>query len=85
MKQQLILITGTAIGSSMLTLTLGALAMVFYVVQPFHKEAVDRGFATWEVTDNATGSTKFTWNEFATALHPANPDQMFAEIEEPLK
>lgn len=84
MKQQLILIIGTAIGSSMLTLTLGALAMVFYVVQPFQKEAVDRGFATWEVTNNATGATKFTWNEFATALNPANPNQMFAEIEKPL-
>jgi hypothetical protein len=54
------------------------------VYQPFTKEAVDRGFATWEVVDNATGKTKFAWNEFAQALHPDNPDMFFAELDKPL-
>lgn len=83
--EQLILVIGTAIASSLLTLILGAIAVNFYIIQPFNKEAVDRGFAMWEVIDNSTGQTKFAWNEFAQALHPANPDNMFAEIEKPLK
>lgn len=74
-----------ALGSSLTTAILGTVAVTLYIVQPFQKEAVDRGFANWEVTNNATGSTKFTWNEFATAVHPANPDAMFAEIEQPIE
>lgn len=71
--------------SSILTLMLGGLAVLVYIVQPFQKEAVDRGFADWAVTNNATGSTKFTWNEFATAVHPANPAAMFDQIEQPIE
>lgn len=82
---QLILVIGTAIASSVLTLTIGSLAVIFYVIQPFNKEAVDRGFATWEVIDNSTGRTKFAWNEFAQAMHPDNPDIFLAEIEQPLE
>lgn len=73
-----------ALTSSLMTLTTCALLALFFIVQPFQKEAVDRGFATWEVTNNATGSTKFTWNEFAQALHPDHPDNFFAQIEKPL-
>jgi hypothetical protein len=81
---QIVLVIGTSIFSSMLTLLVGMIFVLFYIIQPFQKEAVDRGFATWEVTDNATGSTKFTWNEFAQALHPDNPNNFFEEIEAPL-
>ena len=74
-----------AVASSVMTLTTCAVLVVLFIIQPFHKEAVNRGFATWEVIDNSTGKTKFTWNEFATALHPDNPENLFAEIERPLK
>lgn len=84
MKPQLILVIGTAIASSLLTFLVGSVFVLFYIIQPFNKEAVDRGFATWEVIDNSTGQTKFAWNEFATALHPDNPDNFFEEIEAPL-
>jgi hypothetical protein len=82
--KQLILVIGIAISSSILTIMVGLVCMYIYVIQPFQKDAVDRGFAVWEVTDNATGTTKFTWNEFAQAMHPDNPDNLFAQIEEPL-
>ena len=74
-----------AITSSLVTLVVGGFAVLIYIVQPFQKEAVDRGFAEWTVTNNATGSTKFTWNEFATAVHPANPDNFFAQLEQPIE
>lgn len=74
-----------AVGSSIMTIITCALLALFFIVQPFQKEAVDRGFATWEVTDNATGSTKFTWNEFAQALHPDNPDLFLPELDQPLE
>ena len=73
-----------ALSSSVVTLLLGAIAVCLYIVEPFHKEAVDRGFASWEVIDNATGKTKFAWNEFAQALHPENPNKIFDEIEKPI-
>ena len=76
---------GVAILSSFMTLVVCGVSAIFLIVQPFHKEAVDRGFASWEVVSNATGKTKFTWNEFATALHPDNGANLFAEIEQPLK
>jgi hypothetical protein len=83
--EQFILVIGVAISSSILTALVGFVCMWIYVIQPFQKQAVDLGFASWEVTNNATGSTKFTWNEFASALHPDNPDNFFSQIEEPLK
>lgn len=82
---QTLLVIATAISSSLLTLIVGGICAVIFIIQPFNKEAVDRGFATWEVVDNSTGQTKFTWNEFATALHPSNPNNLFAEIEKPLE
>ena len=83
-KYKNMLVITTALCSSLLTLLVGAVLAVIFIIQPFNKEAVDRGFATWEVTDNSTGQTKFTWNEFAQALHPDNPNNFFEEIEEPL-
>ena len=74
-----------SLASSLLTLSIGTIAVVFYIILPFNKEAVDRGFARWEVTDNATGATKFAWNELATALHPENPDKFFSELEKPIE
>lgn len=70
-----------AILSSFMTTLICGLATIFFVVLPFNKEAVDRGFASWEVTNNATGATKFTWNEFAQGLHPENPDNVLASME----
>ena len=82
--KNIIIIAATAISSSLATLVVLGFCVLFYVIQPFQKEAVDRGFANWEVTNNATGSTAFRWNEFAQAMHPDNPNNFFAEIEKPL-
>jgi len=38
-----------------------------YIIQPFQKDAVDKGFAIWEVTNNATGQTKFQWVDYSAA------------------
>jgi len=64
MKQYIIL-TVTALTSSVITALLGLVAIQIFIIQPFQKEAVDRGFALWEVTDNATGSTKFQWVDYS--------------------
>jgi len=40
---------------------------IVYVIQPMQKDAVDKGFGIWEVTDNATGSTKFQWVDYSAA------------------
>jgi hypothetical protein len=77
MKQYIIL-TVTALTSSIVTAFLGTLAFVLYIVQPFQKEAVDRGFALWEVVDNATGATKFQWVEYSAL-------EALAQNEQPLK
>ena len=82
MKKYIILAVA-ALSSSLLTLAITALFVMFYIVQPFQKEAVDRGFASWNVTDNATGKTVFAWNEIDQTIHRANPD-MFDKIAEPL-
>lgn len=71
--------------SSLMTVAVCAVFALFFIVQPFQKEAVDRGFATWEVTNNATGSTEFTWNEFAQALHPDHPELLLPELDQPLE
>jgi len=51
-------------------------------MEEFRKQAVDRGFAEWAVTDNATGATEYRWNEFATALHQPNPDVLKSNEQE---
>jgi len=71
MKQYIIL-TVTAMTSSIITALLGSVAVVLYVIQPFQKEAVDRGFALWEVTDNATGATQFHWVDYSALEALAN-------------
>jgi len=68
----------TAIASSVLTALLGSIAVYLYIVLPFQKAAVDRGFALWEVTNNATGSTKFVWVEYSA-------QEALAQNEQPLK
>ena len=70
-------ITITAFTSSVLTALVGFLAVHFYLIQPFQKDAVDRGFAIWEVTDNATGETEFQWVDYSAA-------EALAENEQPL-
>jgi hypothetical protein len=75
----------TALISSVMTASLLVVCGFIYIIQPFQKDAVDRGFAIWEVTNNATGTTKFVWNENTGAeLHKPNPD-IFEQIAKPLK
>jgi hypothetical protein len=76
MKQYIIL-TVTALASSIITALLGSVAVLLYVIQPFQKEAIDRGFAIWEVTDNATGSTQFQWVDYSAL-------EALAQVEQPL-
>jgi len=66
-----------ALTSSAITILLGLVAVQLYVIQPFQKEAIDRGFALWEVTDNATGSTKFQWVDYSAL-------EALAQVELPL-
>jgi hypothetical protein len=41
-----------------------ALAIASFVfVSPLKKEAVERGYAEWQVTDNSIGATRFVWKE----------------------
>ncbi len=49
--------------TSMLTIICTWFVFVFVYIFPTQKIAVDRGFAKWEVVDNAMGSTKFVWND----------------------
>ena len=67
-----------ALASSLLTALVGTIAVFLYVIQPFQKEAVDKGFAIWEVTNNATGGTKFQWVEYSAL-------EALAQNEKPLK
>ncbi len=75
MKQHIILVIVTALATSLTTALLGSIAVLLYVIQPFQKEAVDRGFALWEVTDNATGSTKFHWVDYSALEALGNIEQ----------
>jgi hypothetical protein len=74
MKQYIIL-TVTAMTSSIITALLGSVAVVLYVIQPFQKEAVDRGFALWEVTNTATGRTQFHWVDYSALEAMGNIEQ----------
>jgi len=69
-----------ALTSSLLTLILASIAVCVFIIAPFNKAAVDRGFASWIVTNTATGATKFAWNEPASV-----EENFFAQIEKPLK
>jgi hypothetical protein len=75
-----------ALTSSLLTLILASIAVCVFIIAPFNKAAVDRGFATWVVTNNATGSTKFAWKDPLLAAKDAYAmeDQMLNQMEEPL-
>lgn len=77
---------GVALASSLLTLILASVAVCVFIVMPFNKEAVDRGFASWVVTNTATGSTKFAWKDPLLAAKDAYAmeDEMLNQIEEPL-
>ena len=69
--------------SSILTALAAYIIVMTLILQPLRKEAVDRGLASWAVTNNSTGETKFVWNEINQTIHAANPD-MFDEIAKPL-
>lgn len=66
---QILIIAAAALLSSVLTAGVGYLYVKLYIVQPFQKEAVDNGFATWEIVDNATGATEFAWYLNADVVH----------------
>jgi hypothetical protein len=68
LKQTCILVV-TALSASVTTLVAGYLYVTLHIVQPMQKEAVDNGFATWLVTDSATGATKFAWNMNAEVVY----------------
>ena len=68
----------TAIISSATTAALLVVCGFVYIVLPFQKEAVDKGFAIWEVTNNATGQTRFQWVDYSAA-------EALAQNEKPLK
>lgn len=69
-----IILTVTALTSSIITALLGSVAVLLFVIQPFQKEAIDRGFAIWEVTNNATGSTRFQWVDYSAVEALANAE-----------
>jgi hypothetical protein len=69
-----IILTVTALTASIITALLGSVAVLLFVIQPFQKEAIDRGFAIWEVTNNATGSTKFQWVDYSAVEALANAE-----------
>ena len=69
-----------ALMSSLVTTLVCSLAAILFVLQPLQKQAIERGFASWVVTNNATGATKFAWNEPASV-----EEDFFAQIEKPLK
>ena len=67
----------TALISSAMTALVLVICGIVYIVLPFQKEAVDRGFAIWEVTNNATGWTKFQWVDYSA-------QEALAQVELPL-
>lgn len=80
------------VATSILSIICTWLVFVFLVVFPTQKLAVDRGFAKWEVVDNAMGSTKFVWNDLQEIDKTGftDPDaevhemDLMAEVDEPL-
>lgn len=69
-----IIIAITAITSSLLSLLIAGVCVMLYVLQPFQKEAVDRGFASWVVTNTSNGATEFQWGE----------SDLFYQLDKPL-
>jgi hypothetical protein len=46
-----------------LGIVLTFLACMIFMAAPLKKQAVERGFAEWQVTDTSIGATKFVWKE----------------------
>lgn len=67
--KQIGIITATALMASASTAIAGYIYVVLYIVQPFQKEAVDRDYASWLVTDNGTGKTVFQWNDYVAEVN----------------
>ena len=78
MKNKYISHAITAFISSITTAALLSIVVLVNIIMPFQKEAVDKGFAVWEVTNNATGQTKFQWVDYSAA-------EALAQNEKPLK
>jgi len=58
-KDAFILMALTFILGTILTF----LACMVFMAAPLKKQAVERGFAEWQVTDTSIGATKFVWKE----------------------
>jgi hypothetical protein len=43
------------------------LACMIFMAAPLKKQAVERGFAEWQVTDTSIGATKFVWKDHTLA------------------
>ena len=61
--------------TSIMTLCSTGLVYEYFVVMPFKRDAVEKGFATWQVINNSTGRTQFTWNS------PLHEHSILDEIE----
>lgn len=78
--------------TSILSIICTCIVFGFVYIFPTQKLAVDRGFAKWEVVDNAMGSTKFVWNDLQEIDKTGftDPDaevhemDLMAEVDEPL-
>jgi len=76
--KQLSILAATALMSSIVTLIGGYIYVTLHIVQPFQKEAVDREYASWIVTNTATGATSFQWSEIVPEIN------VLAQNEKPL-
>lgn len=72
MKQYIILAVSCFV-SSVTTAAALYIAGTIYILQPFKKQAVEMGAADWVVTDTATGTTEFQWNELVAEVYGDMP------------
>jgi hypothetical protein len=54
--------------TSIMSICSTGLIYEWFVVMPFKRDAVEKGFATWQVINNSTGRTQFTWNGSTTNI-----------------
>ena len=71
MKNQLMFRETDAYILMALTFILGTiltfLACMIFMAAPLKKQAVERGYAEWKVTDTSLGATKFVWKDHTLA------------------
>ena len=71
MKNQLMIREKDAFVLMALTFVLGSvltfLACMIFMAAPLKKQAIERGYAEWIVTDDSLGATKFVWKDHTLA------------------